>query len=72
MTKNPVFRFFSSLQLTVVLLACSLMLVFFGTLAQVEYGINLSQKIYFQGIVAIWKYPESWYFGKHLSWLGLP
>lgn len=72
MKKNPVVRFFSSLQLTVVLLACSLVLVFFGTLAQVQYGINLSQKIYFQGIVAVWKYPETWYFGDYLGWLGLP
>jgi hypothetical protein len=72
MTTNPIFRFFSSMQLTVVLLALSLVLVFFGTLDQVQYGINLTQKIYFQGIVAIWKYPEAWYFGKYLSWLGLP
>ncbi|WP_309386619.1 cytochrome c biogenesis protein [Cerasicoccus frondis] len=48
---NPIFRFFSSLLLTVVLLALSIVLVFFGTLDQVQWGINHTQKLYF----------ESWY-----------
>lgn len=72
MTQNPIFRFLSNLKLTVVLLALSLVLIFFGTLDQVRYGINLTQQIYFQGFIAIWKYPDTWYLGSYLSWLGIP
>jgi hypothetical protein len=39
---------FSSLRLTVVLLACGILLVFLGTLAQVHVGTWNAQKIYFQ------------------------
>ncbi|GHB89689.1 cytochrome c biogenesis protein [Cerasicoccus arenae] len=45
---NPVFRFFSSLALTVVLLAMSVVLVLFGTLDQVQWGIHHTQKLYFE------------------------
>jgi len=69
---HPVFLFFASLKLTVVLLALSVVLVFFGTLDQVRYGINHTQLLYFQGVVAIWQYPETWMLGKYLSWLSLP
>ena len=51
---KALFKFFSSLQLTVVLLALSMMLIFFGTLAQVETGIWKNQKDYFEnGLVNI-------------------
>lgn len=47
------FRFISSLRLTVVLLAFSLILVFFGTLDQVKWGIHHTQKLYFESFVVL-------------------
>jgi hypothetical protein len=46
--------FFVSLKLTVVLLACSLVLVFAATLAQVELGIYVVQERFFHSWLAIW------------------
>jgi len=55
-------KFLSSLRLTIVLLALGIMLVFFGTLAQVHEGLWNAQKLYFQ----------SWIIGKptlfHRQW----
>ncbi|MEO0797213.1 MAG: cytochrome c biogenesis protein ResB [Verrucomicrobiota bacterium] len=48
---SSVFRFFGSLGLTVALLFFSIVLVFFGTLDQVQWGIHHTQELYF----------ESWY-----------
>ncbi|MFT5826578.1 MAG: hypothetical protein ACI8ZW_002092, partial [Yoonia sp.] len=45
---KALFKFFASLRLTVVLLALSMVLIFFGTLAQVETGIWKTQKDYFE------------------------
>ncbi|WP_309398441.1 cytochrome c biogenesis protein [Cerasicoccus maritimus] len=50
---NPIFRFFSSLTLTVWLLALSIVLVFFGTLDQVQWGISHTQKLYFESWVVM-------------------
>ena len=61
--KNPVVSFFTSLRLTVTLLAFSLALVFFGTLDQVNIGINKAQKDYFESFFVAWKYPEEWPLG---------
>ena len=36
---NPMMRFFASIRLTLVCLACAMALVFAGTLAQVELGL---------------------------------
>lgn len=47
------FRFISSLKLTIVLLAFSLILVFFGTLDQVKWGIHHTQKLYFESFVVL-------------------
>ncbi len=66
------FQFFASLRLTVVLLALSLALIFFGTLDQVEYGIWHTQKLYFESFLAIWAYPESWPAHDQLFWLRIP
>lgn len=44
--------FFISLKLTVVLLAFSILLVFFGTLAQVDEGLYAAQAHYFKAIIA--------------------
>jgi len=65
-------QFFASLRLTVVLLALSMVLIFFGTLAQVETGIWKTQKDYFESILAIWAYPEAWIAYDQLYWLRIP
>jgi hypothetical protein len=66
------FRFFSSLRLTVFLLGFAMMLVFFGTLDQVQEGIYEVQQRYFQSLVAFWRYPVQWPAGKVLQFLVLP
>lgn len=50
---RPVIKFFTSLKLTVVLLAFALILTFFGTLAQVEIGLYRVQKEYFQELFLV-------------------
>ncbi|NBD38783.1 MAG: ResB protein required for cytochrome C biosynthesis [Verrucomicrobia bacterium] len=70
--KNPVFNFLSSIRLTLFLLAASLLLVFFGTLDQVHYGIYHTQQKYFEHAFVVWEYPAQWAFGEALSWLHLP
>jgi ABC-type transport system involved in cytochrome c biogenesis permease subunit len=47
-------RLFSSLRLTVVLLLCSMALVFFGTLDQVRWGIWQVQQSYFEAWFVAW------------------
>jgi hypothetical protein len=69
---KALFNFFSSLRLTVVLLAFSMMLIFFGTIAQVETGIWETQRQYFESIIAVWSYPSSWALQDQLSWLRIP
>ena len=49
-----IWNFLGSLRLTVVLLSLTLLLVFFGTLAQVKLGIYTVQKLYFQSFVIFW------------------
>jgi hypothetical protein len=48
------FKFFSSLRLTVVTLAMSMVLVFVGTLAQVKVGLYLAQEKYFSSMFVMW------------------
>ena len=48
MKDNPLFKFFSSLRLTVVLLALSLIIIFFGTMAQEPMGLNIAVDRYFK------------------------
>jgi hypothetical protein len=69
---NRLFRFFSSLQLTVVLLSLSMALIFFGTLAQVETGIWKTQKDYFESFLVVWHYPQAWIGYDQLFWFGIP
>ena len=61
--KNPVIAVFTSLRLTIVLLGFSVALVFFGTLDQVNIGINKAQKDYFESFFVTWKYPQEWPLG---------
>jgi len=46
---------FSSLTITITSLSCLLVLVFVGTLAQVDLGIYLVQKKYFQSLIVFWQ-----------------
>ena len=69
---KALFQFFASLRLTVVLLALSMVLIFFGTLAQVETGIWKTQKDYFESVLAIWAYPGAWIAYDKLYWLRIP
>lgn len=69
---KPLFQFFSSLKLTVVLLAFSMMLIFFGTLDQVQYGIWHTQQLYFESFLAVWAYPEHAPAYDQLFWLHIP
>ncbi len=59
------FSFLSSLRLTVVLLAMSIALVFFGTLGQVSDGLYEAQTRYFKSWVTTWQ-PSAG------SWFHLP
>jgi hypothetical protein len=49
-----VVRFFSSLRLTVVLLAMGMVLVFAGTIAQVNMGLYKAQNEFFRGLFIFW------------------
>lgn len=69
---RPLFQFLSSIRLTLFLLTASLILIFFGTLDQVQYGIYFTQQKYFEHAFVIWEYPPQWIFGNELSWLHLP
>ena len=66
------YDFFSSIRLTIFLLTCSLLLVFFGTLDQVHYGIYFTQKKYFEHLLVVWNWPEQWLYGPQLQWFKLP
>lgn len=50
-------RFFTSLRLTVFCLACAMVLVFAGTLAQVSLGLYVTQERYFHSIFVFWTPP---------------
>jgi ResB-like family len=51
---DRIFKFFSSLRLTVVCLAVGVVLVFFGTLAQVDEGLYLAQSRWFRSFFIWW------------------
>ena len=59
------FDFLSSLKLTVALLVLGIILVFFGTLGQVNEGLYLVQQRYFRSWVTTWHPAE-------ISWLMVP
>ena len=69
---KSLFQFFSSLKLTVVLLSFSLILIFFGTLDQVQYGIWHTQELYFESFMVVWAFPEHAPLGQHLHWIRIP
>ncbi|MFO1513858.1 MAG: hypothetical protein U1F83_13230 [Verrucomicrobiota bacterium] len=49
------FKFFTSLKLTVVLLTLGLVLVFWGTLAQVNLGLYKAQNEFFRSFFIYWQ-----------------
>ncbi len=71
-----ILKFFADLRMTVVLLALSMVMIFFGTLDQSNIGINGALKKYFEENhewyndeteqkekkfhIALWQYPEEW------------
>ena len=69
---NPLIKVISSLRLTLVLLGCSMVLIFVATLDQVHMGIRGAQKEYFESLGHFWQYPEQWPGGENLTWLTLP
>lgn len=52
-----IYKFFTSVKLAVVLLALGLILVFWGTIAQVKLGLYLAQDEFFRSLFIYWK-PE--------------
>ncbi|HEY3864037.1 MAG TPA: cytochrome c biogenesis protein ResB [Verrucomicrobiae bacterium] len=64
---HRIINFFTSLRLTVVCLALALVLVFVGTLAQVEIGLFAAQSEYFRSFFVCWTPP-----GTHLKIPFLP
>ena len=69
---HAIIRFLVSLKLTVVLLGFSVALVFFGTLDQVETGIHVTQKKYFESLFVIWHWPDTWAYQDVLGSFALP
>jgi hypothetical protein len=51
---DSLIKFFSSIRLTVACLVLGMLLVFFGTMAQVELGLYKAQAEYFRSIVVFW------------------
>jgi len=51
---DPLVKFFSSLKLTVVCLGLGIVLVFWGTLAQVELGLFKAQNEFFRSFFIFW------------------
>jgi hypothetical protein len=56
---DRVIKFFTSLKLTVALLAFAIVLVFWGTLAQVEMGLYKAQNEFFRSFFVFWQPGES-------------
>src|SRR5258708_37317882 len=54
MVINRIINFFTSLRLTVALLCLGLLLVFFGTLAQVDLGLYKAQNEFFRSFFVYW------------------
>jgi hypothetical protein len=64
--------FLSSIKLTLFLLTASVLLIFFGTLDQVKFGIYFTQQKYFEHAFVVWDYPVQWLGGEYLQWLQIP
>jgi hypothetical protein len=51
---DSLIRFFSSMRMTVVCLGLGILLIFFGTLAQVDLGLYKAQNEFFRSFVVFW------------------
>ena len=54
MVFDPLIKFFTSLRLTVVCLGFAILLVFLGTLAQVDLGLYKAQNEFFRSFLVFW------------------
>ncbi|MGC9450314.1 MAG: cytochrome c biogenesis protein ResB [Oceanipulchritudo sp.] len=70
--KVGVYGFLSSIHLTLFLLTAGVLLILFGTLDQVQYGIYFTQQKYFEHVFVVWNYPQQWLWGEKLDWLQIP
>ncbi len=69
---NIFLKIITSLRLTVILLSLGMMLVFFGTLDQVNTGIWVTQKRYFESLFVFWSYPAEWAASDTLGFIRIP
>src|SRR4029453_605765 len=58
---DKIWKFFTSLRLTVVLLALGLVLVFLGTLAQVHEGLWNAQTRWFRSLIVVHEAGDPWW-----------
>ena len=63
MVLDRLIKFFTSLKLTIVCLAFAILLVFFGTLAQVDEGLYMAQSRWFRSFFVV---------NAHLGWFYVP
>ena len=54
---RPFIRFFSSFELAISCMALGIVLVFIGTIAQVQLGIHGATKLYFYSFFLYWEIP---------------
>ena len=65
---NPLWKFLTSLRLTVVLLVLAIILVFVGTVAQADEGLYTAQERYFKHWIVV----GTTQFGWHMPWFVWP
>ena len=65
-------KFLTSIRLTLFLLGSGTFLIFFGTLDQVHDGIYLTQQRYFEHVFVLWSYPQQFPAYAFLKWVQLP
>lgn len=69
---RALFKFFSSIWLTVALLVFSMILVFGSTLEQTQWGVYEVQKKFFETFICVWQYPLALPGAEHFQWLKIP
>jgi hypothetical protein len=69
---RALYKCLSSLRLTVVLLAFSMLLVFLATFEQMQLGVFEVQKRFFETLFAVWHWPPQWWGAASMQWLHLP
>jgi hypothetical protein len=69
---RTLFQFFSSMRLTVTLLALAMVLILVATLEQGQWGVYEIQHRYFEALLVLWTYPAQWPGAASLNWLVIP